>query len=75
MVKAKEASSIEANGGTEGVVYLNAAKEAYDNKDYAEATKYYLKAGEAGEAKAYFKLATLFSRGENVVKDVGKGFE
>ncbi|BCZ17931.1 hypothetical protein NHP190003_12130 [Helicobacter sp. NHP19-003] len=75
MLKAKEASAIEADGGTEGVVYLSAAKVAYNNKDYAKAAEYYLKAGEAGEAMGYYELGGMHSCGQEGERDFVKAFE
>ncbi|BEG57847.1 hypothetical protein NHP21005_15350 [Helicobacter sp. NHP21005] len=75
MIKTKEANPIEADGGTEGIVYLSTAKVAYHNKDYAKAAEYYLKAGEAGEAMGYYELGGMYCCGQEMEKDFVKAFE
>lgn len=82
MVKIKEVYSevhsiekVDASEGTEGIIYLNTAKIAHNNKDIAKALEFYLKAGEAGEAIGYYELAGIYCCGKEIDRDFAKAFE
>ena len=52
-----------------GFMYANGVGE---NKDAAEAVKWFRKAAEQGDASAQYNLGVMYAKGDGVIKDLGE---
>ncbi|WP_235852580.1 SEL1-like repeat protein [Helicobacter vulpis] len=55
--------------------YYNKAKEAYKDKDYAHALRYFQKAAQTGDGAAYYNLGRMYQNGLGVPQDYEKSIQ